>query len=251
MKKLKSVVSKDKVLKKEVSRLKKMNEELDRFVYSASHDLKAPLRSIMGIINIAQSESKDPKQLEYMGMIFRSTMKLDNFINDLVNFSRNTRTEIKRENIDFFEIISETLENLSHMDAGETLHVTSEIEREPFFSDSRRLKIIFSNLISNSIKYQDKNKKTKPKLNIKVHINDKKALLTFSDNGEGIAKENHKKIFNMFFRASEQSQGSGLGLFIVHGMIKKLGGTIRVESSPGVGTTFSISIPNSINSINT
>ncbi len=228
-----------------LAELKKMNQELDRFVYSASHDLKAPLRSIMGIVNIAKTETQDDKQALYLDMIYRSASKLSNFINDLTNFSRNSRLEVLHQKIDFNEILQETMESMSYMDSAHNFQVNANFEGEAFFSDISRLKIVFANLISNAIKYQRDDSKVIPKLDLLVNVTKSKALLTFADNGEGIPLEHQKNVFKMFYRASERSQGSGLGLFIIKEIVKKLNGKIKLESVPNQGTTFSISIPNS------
>lgn len=228
-----------------LAELKKMNQELERFVYSASHDLKAPLRSIMGIVNIAKTETQDEKQALYLDMIYRSASKLSNFINDLTNFSRNSRLEVLHQKIDFNEILQETMESMSYMDSAHNFEVNATFEGLPFYSDISRLKIIFSNLISNAIKYQRNDSKIIPKLDLTVTVSKSKAMLIFADNGEGIPAEHQKSVFKMFYRASERSQGSGLGLFIIKEVVKKLNGKIKLESVPNQGTTFTLTIPNS------
>lgn len=235
---MKPAKSKPNSISRELRILENQNKELDRFVYSASHDLKAPLRSIMGIVSIARTETTDEVQQNYLNMIQRSASKLDNFINDLVNFSRNSRLEIKSEAIDFRTMVDEILEELSHMDNNTNLQVSTEIKGSECKSDPSRMKIIFSNMISNAIKYQNRSKGVQPMLHISVHSTKTKTVLTFEDNGEGISKENQKKVFDMFYRASDQSYGSGLGLYIVAEVTKKLRGKIKLESEQGKGTKF-------------
>jgi signal transduction histidine kinase len=110
-----------------------------------------------------------------------------------------------------------------------------------FFSDSSRLLIIFNNIISNAVSYRDKEKNSFIKVDVLVRSD--KAVIKFIDNGIGIAPEFQEKIFKMFFRATPDSKGSGLGLYIVKGVVDKLKGTIGVQSSLGQGTEITIELP--------
>ena len=229
--------------------LKKLNFELDRFVYSASHDLKAPLRSMMGLIDLANREKNTPTQKNYLDKMSKSVNKLDNFITDLINFSRNSRLPAKNHKIDFKSIIIGVLDNLKYMENTQKITVYTNIkDKTPFYSDPNRIGILFSNLISNAIKYQNLESNMQPYLDISISVTNKNVLIEIKDNGVGIAKENLKKIFRMFYRASEHSQGSGLGLYIVKEIIKKLKGSIVVDSQLCKGTNFSITVPNTKNS---
>lgn len=234
----------EELLKSSLEEMKKMNSDLDRFVYSASHDLKAPLRSIMGLINLARTESASAGLEIYLEKMFRSAHKLDNFIGDLINFSKNTRLDVELKEININGLVGETVENLKYMDHAGKIIINTIINDVPFWSDESRLSILFSNLISNAIKYQSLEESNQSELNITVNVTKKSATLIFADNGIGISKENKTKIFNMFFRASDQSEGSGLGLFIVKEIIQKLNGTIRFTSEPGKGTSFQVVLPN-------
>lgn len=230
--------------RKELEKLKAQNRELDRFVYSASHDLKAPLRSIIGIISIARTETTDDLMLRYLEMVSRSAAKLDNFINDLVNYSRNSRMEVKQEKINFKAMIDEILEDLSHMENASNLKIKTDIQSAECLGDGPRLKIIFSNLISNAIKYQKRQSRDNAELEIRIVPKKEAIEISFSDNGEGISAENQKKVFEMFYRASENSHGSGLGLYIVKEVVGKLNGKIDLVSRPGRGTRFTVYLPN-------
>jgi signal transduction histidine kinase len=112
-----------------------------------------------------------------------------------------------------------------------------------FYNDSIRIFEIFRNMISNAIKYQDPEKK-KSLLSITIDVTPDAANLVIEDNGVGIEEEHLPKIYTMFYRASEKSDGSGIGLYIVHQALQKINGTIKVTSELNQGTTFSISIPN-------
>ena len=224
--------------------LQKVNSELDHFVYSVSHDLRAPLSSILGILNIADLENPEATQKKYLGMIRKSISRLDGFIKDILDYSRNTRKEVQSEKIDFLEIMREVQSNLSHMSGIDRLKITIEInDTVPFYADRIRMEIIMNNLLSNSIKYCDRTKESSV-FTMSVSTSVEKASIKISDNGIGIKEEHMDKVFNMFYRASETSTGSGLGLYITRETISKLDGTIKVRSEFGQYTAFDIIIPN-------
>lgn len=237
------VNSRDITQRKETeNELKKTNFELDSFVYRASHDLRAPLRSVLGLLHLIKLESSDEQRSMYAALAEKSINKLDSFIMDLTNFSRNTRLEIKKEKIDFDGIISECISNLKYMENADRVKSIIEInQEEPYFGDPGRMSILFQNLLSNAIKYQ----RTYVDSFVKVHIdvNSFGAYIEISDNGKGISKEYLDRIFEMFFRASEDSYGSGLGLYITKQVVEKLQGKIIVESVFNEGTAFKIWLP--------
>jgi signal transduction histidine kinase len=225
--------------------LKKINYELDRFVYSTSHDLRAPLNSMLGLIELATDETVDLPTLEYLRLLKSSAKKLDGFICDILDYSRNSRMEVSKELIDFKQLVDETIQNLKFMgDINQQVDFTIDITGNvPVYADKTRLITILNNLISNAIRYQNL-QIPNPFVDITIETFDVKTKITISDNGIGIPKEYQPKIFDMFYRVSHQSIGSGLGLYIVKEAVLKIGGTIEVKSNPGEGTTFFISIPN-------
>ncbi|HVD97996.1 MAG TPA: PAS domain S-box protein [Cytophagaceae bacterium] len=221
------------------------NFELDSFVYRASHDLRAPLRSILGLVNIINSQPEGVDQVNYIRLIEKSAIKLDNFISDLINFSRNSRASVDIEQVDFNAIINECKENLRFMESADKVEFISKVKGfKEFYSDPKRISIFLNNFLSNAIKYQDPSKKKKSYVNIQVSVYKTHAVIAIEDNGVGIKKEYQSKIFNMFFRASENSFGSGLGLYIARQAVERLGGEIKVDSKLGFGTTFMINLPN-------
>ncbi len=225
-------------------KLLKINRELDRFVYSASHDLRAPLTSIIGLINLSKMEEVPTVIREYLGLMKKSADKLDNFIQDLTNFSRNARTEIKHERIDFQEMVDTIFEQHKFMDEDKQVELKSTIDQEvDFYSDGNRLQVMFSNLISNAVKYNN-SKADRALVEINVAVDAEKAQVRIADNGIGIGAEHLDRIFEMFYRATNERQGSGLGLYIVKETVDKLKGQVQVTSEQGVGTTFTFIIPN-------
>ena len=223
--------------------LKKTNTELDRFVYSTSHDLRAPLTSLMGLINITFSTS-DPDELKrYLTMMKDRVHSLDKFIKDITDYSRNNRLEIMHEKVKLVALAEEVWESLKFTPEAEHIVFGIEIPEEIIVeSDKNRLKIIMSNLIANAIRYHDQRKEIQY-IKLKAELGDKYFSVQVEDNGQGIASEYHSKIFEMFYRANEQSKGSGLGLYIVQEALMKLSGSIQLESTPGIGSTFTIKLP--------
>jgi PAS domain S-box-containing protein len=230
-------------LKKSNLELKKTNSELDRFVYSASHDLRAPLVSILGLVNIAMHEESDPKKKELLGMMRKSVHKLDDFIQDIIYYSRNARLAIKREEIELTALVEDCLDSYKFIEGAESVERIVEI-KEGFktYSDSGRLKIILNNLISNAIRFR----RNIPDSFVKVKMNlskEKFLIIRVEDNGIGISPKHIEKVFDMFYRAKEDKVGSGLGLYIVKETVEKLKGKIDVSSELGKGTKFKIIIP--------
>lgn len=223
------------------------NFELDSFVYRASHDMKAPLRSVMGLINITKKESReDPNLLQYLQMMEVSIVKLDNFLKDLTSFVRNSRLEISPEQVNFEEVINESLNSLKFIENAHIIAIVKNLDlKNRFFSDSGRISTIINNLLSNSFKYH-KNIPNESYIKIDITVENEYATIVIEDNGNGIDQKYQSKIFEMFYRASEKSYGSGLGLYIVKMAVTKLNGTIDLLSEPGEKTIFTVKLPNLI-----
>jgi PAS domain S-box-containing protein len=225
--------------------LEKANKELDHFVYSTSHDLRAPLRSILGLIYIMQSENNPDTMKTYLDMMRISVNRMDAFIKEIVELSRNSQQGVKIEKVDLPAIVSEIFENLRYIPGAEKIDFTMESgQNTEFFSDISRIKVVLNNLIANAITYHNFNQDN-PMIKVHAVIKNRYALIEVIDNGRGIKKEHQDKIFDMFYRASEDTKGSGLGLYIVKEAIAKLNGNIQLKSKWGAGTTFTIKIMNS------
>lgn len=223
--------------------LEKTNAELDRFVYSASHDLRAPLRSLLGLIQLIEMEDVQDKSI-YLEKMRSSIFKLDHFIEDIIDYSRNSRLETVPERIDFNALIEESFDRFKFLPhADRVKKIIKNESAVPFYSDRKRIQIIFNNLISNAINYSNPYEK-EPFVKVEVTTSAQSSNLQFSDNGLGIDKVHIEKIFDMFYRGSVNSTGSGLGLYIVKETLDKLKGEIKVSSEKNKGSTFVIRIPN-------
>ncbi len=219
----------------------KLNAELDSFAYSVSHDLKAPLSSIQGLLNVARLDENNNASV-YYDRIEKSVDKLDSFIKDIIDFSKNSRLELKREEVNIRDLVKEVKEGLSYLDEEKKIKWLAEIPADvTIISDKSRLVFIVNNLITNAIRYADLAKKD-PYVKITAKIEKGNFIFSVIDNGQGIEKQYHKKIFDMFYRANAHSTGSGLGLYIVKESVMKLGGKIEIQSELKLGTTITFTM---------
>jgi signal transduction histidine kinase len=226
--------------------LRKINMELDNFVYSVSHNLRAPLMSVLGLVTIARMEDEQTEKPtgKLFNMIEHSIHRLDDTLKEILDYSRNARTETSVNEINMEALFNDTLERLRYLKGFDRIEKQILIAGDtPVYSDTYRLSIIFQNLISNSIKYQDV-EKPKSFIRIEADVTPNDIRIQFSDNGMGIREEYISRIFSMFFRATERSEGAGLGLYIVKESVQKLGGEITLDSTFNEGTIFSIRLPN-------
>jgi light-regulated signal transduction histidine kinase (bacteriophytochrome) len=226
--------------------LKKANQELDRFVYSASHDLRAPISSLMGLIQVAQDIDDIEEILKYLDLGKQSLARLDHFIQEILDYSRNARMEIRREEVLLNVIIQDVLDNYAYVEEYRGIRKEVKIKQEvPVYTDPFRLKVILNNLISNALRYSFPDKRN-PYVRVQAYATPEQLEVTVEDNGQGIPKNHTAHIFNMFYRADSRKSGSGLGLYIVKETVEKLGGDIELHSEFEKGTTFRLRIPNAV-----
>lgn len=221
--------------------LKQTNEELDRFVYSVSHDLSAPLKSIKGLVTISKMEPTQADQ--YIDKIDQSVDRLENFISEVLDYSRTNRKQLVYERLNIKEIIEEINVKFEFLENFKKISFHCELQVSELRTDRFLLKVALSNLLSNAIKYQKKLSDQSPYVKIRSVVQDGFFVLDIIDNGEGIREEYKSKLFNMFYRGTASSSGSGLGLYIAKEAIQKMGGKISVRSTWGEGSTFTISLP--------
>ncbi|CAN5402213.1 response regulator [soil metagenome] len=238
-------VTKEK-LNRKISELEKTNDELNRFVYSTSHDLRSPLASVMGILNLAKMENSVQDPNGYMGMIETCVNKMDTFIQKIIEYYKSIRVEQDYSRIDFNVLLEESIQlfKMQRPDIAYNINVDQDGD---FMNDSFRMSVIIDNLISNAVKYQ-KPSEPNPKVEVTVKSDDKKAIIKIEDNGVGILDNHLNNIFKMFFRSNNTVNGLGIGLYIVKEALTRIGGEISVHSRHGEGTAFYLEIPNFINS---
>lgn len=222
--------------------LRKVNAELDRFVYSASHEMRSPLSSILGLINVASLDKK-PNKEEYLAYIKNSVERLDSLLQDIVDHSKNARTELEIESLDLRQEVEEVIEGLTYSENFPKIESIVECHGDGLIhSDVNRLKIVLNNLITNAYKHHAPDDVANPFVKIVIDKTATGIKLNIADNGPGIPLEEQEKVFNMFYRATHKSDGTGLGLYIVKEIITNLNGSIEVHSEIGQGTTFIIEL---------
>jgi signal transduction histidine kinase len=234
------VTKSERTLVEKNKELIKANRELDRFVYSASHDLRSPLSSIAGLIELIKRDPADSE--EYLNLMKNRVHVMDKLIHDIIDYSRNSRIPAAREEVNLYDLMYELVELLKYTD-GKNPQINLMVARDfVIFTDPSRLRVVLNNLLSNAIKYADHSKEV---LIITINASRSNNSFSFSieDNGIGIAEEHQDKIFSMFYRASDKATGSGLGLYIVKESLEKLNGVVQCRSKVGIGSVFTVFIP--------
>ncbi len=233
--------------KKTEKELVETNQELDTFFYKASHDLKGPLASVMGIVNLARMENSDPLNGKYFTMIETSVKRLDRTLLDLIELARTRKGTSKLSHINVMAMVQEILHSLRHLPDFGSINFEVKIDHLlELRADKVLVLSVFQNIIHNAINYCNQDS---PYVRIKVEKSEKGASLEVSDNGQGIPEAIRDKVFEMFYRGHPDSTGSGLGLFIVKNALEKMKGSINFVSEVGKGTTFTVLIPNATNTI--
>ncbi len=228
-------------LRNKIAELEKTNDELNRFIYSISHELRAPLVSVIGIVNLVKMENLYHSSGEYWSLVESCSNKLDYYIQKTLQYYKNNKTQSEESLIEFKSLATELIDlyAYSNRDTQFSVNVNQPV---PFTGDLFRIEVIMGNLISNAIKYQKINEPNK-KVSIDIAVTREFVEIAITDNGVGILNEHLEKIFTQFFK-SKNHHGSGLGLFIVKEALNRLNGRIAVNSSIDHGTTFKITIPN-------
>lgn len=253
--------------------LGRANEEVQRFAYIVTHDLRAPLVNIMGFTSELETslapvqafigrteETGDPvvknarlavlEDLpEAIGFIRSSTRKMDGLINAILKLSREGRRSLKPEPVDLDALLHAAAESVRHQIIDAKGTVTIEGKVNPIVSDKLALDQIFGNLLDNAVKYRD----PKRPLSIRIQTGEepgRSISIAIEDNGRGIAKQDHERVFELFRRSGPQDQrGEGIGLAHVRAMVRNLGGDITLSSESGYGTTFKVILPKDLRKV--
>lgn len=223
--------------------LKAPNEELYTFIYKTHHDLKGPLSSLLGLLNLADTEVKDPDAREYLSMINTSAKKLDHILVDLIRVMKIRDPEEKVQYTDLQSFVREIIEDRELEEGSNEVNKKLKVKANQQVPLKKGvLAAVLRNLVINAIKYRDKNKQD-PFVEINIEAVNNEIRMQVQDNGIGIEKKYHNRIFNMFYRAHQKTSGNGMGLYIVKKGVEKLNGRIKMDSNPGKGTTFHIYFP--------
>ncbi len=234
-------VSNYKTIERQYSEIKKLNDELDQFIYSISHELKGPLQAVKGVVHLAKKEKMSNDVNNYLHLIERSVHKFDAVLEHTNNYFLNKSSNLYVEEVQLHEIfddlIIETSAGLSNMPV-----INYKITGDPvkLMSDELRLKLIIEQILDNAVKYTINGSP----INIDVKKSIHEVVISITDQGIGIKPEVMPYILNLFYRGSERSKGSGMGLYIAHESVRKLNGSMTIDSEFGVGTTVKIRVPN-------
>jgi PAS domain S-box-containing protein len=230
-------------LKLNEAKLKNINNELNTFIYRASHDLRGPIVTMDGLTRLAKREITDPHSLKYLDMISRSSRRLDHILKTLLDTISIKQSLIVPAVIRFEALVEGIIGKLNNGSEYPSVKIETNIESiKNFKSDRNAITLILSNLIENSIKFR--NTEIDGSL-ITININRYKNLIKIEviDNGIGISDHLQGKVFDMFYRATNVSQGSGLGLYTTAVSVDKINGKIKLDSKENIGTTVTVHIP--------
>jgi hypothetical protein len=227
--------------KRQLIDLQRLNHELDQFIYHASHDLRSPLTSILGLVNLIDLEKPSREIGHYAELIRGRVLHLDTLLKDIVAVTDHNRNDVVSE---VFQMESELAVILEELCPAYThVHVFTDInEALPFFTDPGRMRTILRHLISNALKFHNPQQE-KPFVAISLGLSTTHASLVIEDNGVGIPRNCQEGIFELFFKATA-SGGSGLGLYMVKQSVDALKGKIYLDSSEGMGSRFTVLLPN-------
>lgn len=229
-------------LKNKIDELERTNHELNRFVYSTSHELRSPLASIMGVLSLAKMENSVTDPNGYMRMIETCVNKIDFFILKIIDYYRSKRVDEAIEQINFTSMAENSIQICRMQNPA--IHFDVQVNQQSEFkTDAFRLSVILDNLISNAVKYQKPDER-KPTIKLLIDVDEKEANIQIEDNGVGIIESHLNSVFNMFFRSNGAVTGLGIGLYIVKEALTRIGGEISVQSTYNVGTCFKVKILN-------
>ena len=223
--------------------LKKINAELDNFVYSISHDLRSPLLSIKGILTIVKDANElSDKSKNFLEMASTSADRLDGTIQEILDYSRNARLELQLTEFNIEDLVKIIFDDLKYSCQENMRFVVNTIGNPVILSDKYRVNTLLKNIIGNSVKYHRLDI-ADPFVNVNIIRTEDTITVAISDNGQGIPEKNIEKVFGMFFRGTSKVPGTGLGLYICKEILAKLGGKIDVKSKVDEGTTMTINFP--------
>lgn len=227
-------------------KLLEKNKELNTLIYKITHDLRGPVCSILGLVDLAKKSGGEP-DFNYLEKIGTTTLKLDHILHSLTETIYASDAAVKPDRIEFDALLTDIIEKFEFIDDYKKVTVYLKISApNEFYSDKRILTSILQNIIENSYKYRNVSIPD-PSIQIKIDFKENHALINIEDNGIGIDPEIEDKIFDMFYRGSNESSGSGLGLYLVKKGVDKLNGSIEIKSKLREGTLFTLKLPSAIN----
>jgi signal transduction histidine kinase len=237
-----------KVVTTEGVELERLKHVVGQFINSCSHSMRGPLKSIEGLVSLLQNKKQYTE--EETAMLYKSitdsTRKMESMLDDLEQFLENSRREVFSHEVDLAEVIHDVLRGYDQQLLTKGILASVKIEQlVKFNTDANRLRIVLSNIIENAILFSDTDKELRW-LDIQGHVSFSNCSINIMDNGIGMKSGSESKVFDLFFRGSEKSQGLGVGLYVVREILEKMGGSVTVYSKLGIGSKFFIWLPNHI-----
>lgn len=235
-------------VRKRTLELRRINDDLEHFVYSISHDLRQPIRQLKGFIDLGLEDlsrsTADQNGLPgYLSAMQQSTERMDRLLTDLLTFSRTQQADLQKTEVDMESLIIDVFRPLrdDYSDKQLDFRITGQLP--PAWGDQTALRQVWQNLLSNALKYS----RHRPVIEIRISgkVEDDYCCYSISDNGEGFASQDSAKLFHLFHRLNPNGEveGTGTGLAIVERIIHKHEGDIRAEGRPGVGASFIFRLP--------
>ena len=222
--------------------LEKVSFEMNTLVYRLSHDLNTPLTSVLGLVDLIEAENADVSR-HYLGLIRTRIDRMRNTIRDLLYTSRLQNQLTTLEKADLNTLIQRDVLEMEELNRTRVVVETKIVGEHPVRTDVFRLRVVLSCLLSNAVQYADPNK-PQPTVLVHAHCTPSRLILTVKDNGIGISAEQQPHVFEMFYRGTHASNGSGLGLFLVKKAVEQLEGVITLRSEEGAGTMVQLTLPN-------
>jgi len=224
--------------------LNPINELVERFIYSCSHELRSPIASLQGLLEIMKYHPLHSETVQCLDMMSVCTDRMNNLMQSLEEYMTNAKREVCLENVRGQELIDSVLAQFQPSLKKKHIKVKTVIQQNSdWVTDAHRINLVLSNLVSNAVTFQDPQKEEK-KILIRLNVVQNKSLLEVADNGVGIPRSMQNKIFDLFYRGHDQSQGAGLGLFLVQNIASKMRAKVSIKSTENVGTSFKITSPN-------
>ena len=226
--------------------LEKANLVINQFIKSCSHSMRSPLKSIRGLVNILKERSSDTgvDPVIVLKFIEESTDKMETMLDELEQFMLNSSKETNSKSIDLEELIFRVTTGFQKEIKKENINLTVQVEQSgPFYSDPGRIGMILNHVLMNALTFQ-KTENPDKRVRITCCVDAEKCVLDVEDNGIGIEADQHQNIFKIFYQATGNPNGSGIGLFVVREALDKMGGTLTLHSQSGQGSLFTFSFPN-------
>jgi len=224
--------------------LRKVNEEMDNFIYKTSHDIRGPLASLKGICNVALMDVKDPVALNYFQKLDVSSVKLNNTLSRLLIINQINQSALISNPVDLVAKIEDTIANINKNGLPDQMEITYKVSQDIQFNSDRALvKIILDNLIENAVKFYNKSDRVKSFVKISAAEEEGLVVIKVIDNGIGIDESSREHIFELFMRGSERSESGGIGLYLSKLAVTKLGGTIDFFTTEEGFTEFTVRLP--------